>query len=60
MLEHVSVPNDPIQLAQSLAMSLSITDSARFELIEMLHELAEHRRRAREPLALPEPPDRQL
>jgi hypothetical protein len=42
--------NDPLQLAQSLAMSLSITESARFELIDMLHALAAYRRaKARHP-----------
>lgn len=37
-------------------MSLSITDSDRRALIVLLHELAEHRRRAREPFALPDRP----
>ena len=35
---------DPQHLAQSLAMSADISDKMRFELIEMLHELAARRR----------------
>jgi hypothetical protein len=34
----------PLQLAQSLAMASTITESDRSDLIEMLHELAERRR----------------
>ncbi|MEM8620905.1 MAG: hypothetical protein AAGF73_14395 [Actinomycetota bacterium] len=36
--------SQPIQLAQSLAMSGDLTDSTRMDLIDMLHELAARRR----------------
>ena len=35
---------EPLQLAQSLAMSSDITDADRSLLIDMLHELSERRR----------------
>jgi hypothetical protein len=46
MEPHYSPPshNQPLQLAQSLAMASTITEADRSDLIEMLHELAERRR----------------
>ncbi|MEM9515411.1 MAG: hypothetical protein AAGA42_11205 [Actinomycetota bacterium] len=44
-MTHHQPPIDPVQLAQSLAMSPDMTDRTRDEVIIMLEELAERRRR---------------